>query len=181
MGETNSTGICPQNSTCVNTRGGHECIETGECPSSIFYQHVTRTDEFSKRQVTTNACRRRCKQFREEKGKYRECKNHPMSIQSHFIDVTSRLPHPRKLFRIKMKPRRRRQFYEFALTEGDSQLFGLKQVNGRSPVAYLYMRGELVGPATHVIKVDMTTYDVTRKKRDSRMVTVTVFVSQYEF
>merc|ERR1712142_501754 len=106
--EEDNNQVCATNSTCVNTRGGRECIEKGECPSPIFYQHVTRTDEFSKRQVTTNTCRRRCKQFRStEQGKYHECKQEPMSITSHYIDVTSNLPHPQKLFRIKMKPRRR--------------------------------------------------------------------------
>ena len=178
---TTDNQVCGKNSTCVNTRGGRECVETGECPSDEYYQHVTRTDEFSKRQITTNACRRRCKAFRGEPEKYKECKQLPMSINNHYVDITSNLKAPKKIFRIKMKPRRRRQRYEFEVKEGDEEAFGLKQVSSRSPTAYLYTKKSVTGPGKHRIKVDMTTYNKAGKKRDTRMVTVTIFVSQYEF
>jgi len=39
----------------------------------------------------------------------------------------------------------------------------------------------LSGPAEHAVKVDMSTYDKRGRMRDNRMMTITVFVSEFNF
>jgi len=174
--------VCNKSEMCINTRGGYQCIDKTSCPSDIFYRKLTRTDEFGRRQYTTNTCRRRCRQLkRTDPDMYRKCKKQPMSVASHYIDITSRLPTPRRIFRIRLKTRRRRQKYAFEIVKGDETKFGLKQVSKSVSTAYLMLKQELVGPSQHEVKVDMTTYNKKGKKRDNRMVTLTIFVSEFEF
>lgn len=173
--------VCNESELCINTHGGYRCVDKANCPHEQFYKKLTRTDEFGRRQFTTNTCRRRCRHLKDDADTYKRCKKTPMSVASHYIDITSRLPLSRRVFRIKMKSRRRRQKYEFAITEGDRSKFGLKQISKWQPSAYLMLKQELTGPSEYLIKVDMTTYNRKGKKRDNRMVTITVFVSEYEF
>jgi len=197
IGEMACNGTTEQ---CINTRGGYECIDHISCPSAEFYKKLTRTDEFGRRgrrQYTTNICRRRrCRQFKEDdnaqksrwgsfsrnsESKYDECRGSPMSVSYHYIDITSQLEAPRRIFRVRMKTRRRRQRYDFQMVSGDRETFGLKQVSPSVPTAYIMLKQEITGPMKYQVVVDMTTYNRKGKKRDTRMATVTVYVSEYDF
>ena len=173
--------VCGPDEMCINTRGGFRCINRVQCPSRDFYRKLTHTDEFGRRPFTTNTCRRRCKALRDDVTMYEKCRKKPSSVSHHYIDITSMLVVPRRIFQIRLKTRRRRQHYSFQMVEGDQTVFGLAHVSPQVPSAFLMLQQSLKGPSDHQVKVDVTTYNRRGKKRDSRTVTVKVFVSEYEF
>lgn len=153
-----------------------------ECPAGGFYRKLMKTDEFTYKQVTTNRCRRKCKKIAQvDDTRYEECKKQPLSVSYHFVSVTSKLATPTKLLRMKFPPRRRRQRYDFRMTQGDASLFSIKQYSMYKPHAYLVLDQVPQGPSNHSVKIDVSTYNRKGAMRDNRMLTVTVFVSQYEF
>ena len=175
-------GMCGARSVCVNTHGSHRCIAPITCPAGGYYRKLMRTDEFGYRQVTMNICRRRgCKRITTDRSSLLACKRLPLSISYHYVSITSRLPTPAKLFRIKFPARRRRQQYNFSIVQGDRSAFSLRQMSMYRPRAYLMLNKALSGPAEHAVKVDMSTYDKRGRMRDNRMMTITVFVSEFNF
>jgi len=175
---------CSADEMCVNLQGGHKCMnaEEADCPAGGFYRKLMKTDEFTHKQVTTNRCRRKCKKvLTVNDGLYEECKQQPLSISYHFVSVTSNLATPTKLLRMRFPARRRRQRYDFKMTGGDQDLFSIKQYNMYKPQAYLVLTEAPQGPSNHSVKIDVSTYNRRGEMRDNRMLTVTVFVSQYEF
>ena len=112
---------------------------------------------------------------------YEECKQQPLSISYHFVSVTSNLYTPTKLLRMKFPARRRRQRYDFKMTSGSTHLFSIKQYNMYKPQAYLVLTEAPQGPSNHSVKIDVSTYNRRGEMRDNRMLTVTVFVSEYDF
>jgi hypothetical protein len=169
---------------CVNLNGGYKCVLNNEteCPAGGFYRKLMKTDEFTYKQVTTNRCRRKCKKIAQVSAEqYEECKSNPLSVSYHFVSVTSNLQTPTKLLRMKFPARRRRQQYNFHMTQGDTNLFSIKQYSMYKPHAYLVLNQQPQGPSNHSVKIDVSTYNRRGQMRDNRMLTVTVFVSQYEF
>nr|CAB3245008.1 fibulin-1 [Phallusia mammillata] len=178
----NDKNMCNDGESCVNTHGGHQCIEPLQCPSNKFYRKLMRTDEFGYRQVTTNICRRRrCKKISTDNDMYSMCKKQPLSTSYHFVSVTSGLKAPTKLFRIKFPARRRRQQYNFSIVGNNQTMFSLHQMSMYRPHAYLMLNEQIDGPSEHTVKVDMSTYNGKGDMRDNRMLTITVFVSEYNF
>lgn len=175
---------CDSDETCINTNGGYKCVPPITCPTSSvipdLYRKVMKTDEFGYRLVTTNICRRkRC-------GKYsrgeKECLASPLSISYHYVQIPSNQKAPMKLFKIAFSPRRRRQRYNFNIVSGNEEgYFQLQHSSKLRPKAKLIMKESLVGPAEYTLKIDVATYHPTGDMRDSRMITVQIFVSDYDF
>lgn len=112
----------------------------------------------------------------------RECKSEPLSISYHYVAVTSGIPSNTPLLHISYSARRRRQHYNFNIVQGNEDgMFMLKQPSVYHPRAKLVVAGDLIGPSTHVVKIDMSTYHPSGRMRDSRMLTVTIYVSMYHF
>ena len=82
---------------------------------------------------------------------------------------------------MKFPARRRRQRYDFKMTSGSTHLFTIKQYNMYKPQAYLVLTEAPQGPSNHSVKIDVSTYNRRGEMRDNRMLTVTVFVSEYDF
>lgn len=134
--------------------------------------------------MTTNICRRqRCGKMADaEIMPVKECKSEPLSISYHYVAVTSGIPSNTPLLHISYSARRRRQHYNFNIVQGnDDGMFMLKQPSMYHPRAKLVVAGDLMGPSTHVVKIDMSTYHPSGRMRDSRMLTVTIYVSMYNF
>lgn len=139
---------------------------------------------FSIFKVTTNICRRiRCgKMADEDIMTVKQCKSEPLSVSYHYVAVPSDIPSNRPLLHISYPARRRRQHYNFNIVFGNEEgMFMLKQPSMYAPRAKLVVVGDLVGPSTHVLKIDMSTYHPSGRMRDSRMLTVTIYVSMYGF
>ena len=174
--------ICGANRTCVNTHGSHKCIEPIKCADEKYYRKLMTTDEFGYRQVTTNICRRkRCHRFIEKDGTDQFCRQLPLSVSQHYIDITSGLDVPTDLFRINFPARRRRQRYNFSIVSGDQALFRLRQPSMYRPLAYLVLSQSLTGEATFTVEVDMNTYNKKGEMRDNRKLNIHVYVSSYNF
>ncbi|XP_078490955.1 uncharacterized protein LOC100176194 [Ciona intestinalis] len=174
--------VCGPSDTCVNTRGGHKCMEQITCPDNNFYRKLMRTDEFRYRQITTNICRRkRCRRVTSNNETFAECKAQSLSISYHYIDIPTGLKLPSNLLKISFSPRRRRQQYHFQIAQGEENAFSLRQPSMYRPQAYLVLTGELTGPSQHMVKVDISTYNRRGEMRDNRMLTITVLVSEYTF
>ena len=140
------------------------------------------TDEFGYRQVTTNICRRkRCTRFAQDDSSFQFCRGLPLSVSSHYVDITSRLDAETDLFRINFPARRRKQMYNFNIVSGDQVLFRLRQPSMYQPLAYLVLNQALTGPATHTVEVEMSTYNRRREMRDNRKLNIRVIVSSYSF
>ncbi|XP_039248221.2 uncharacterized protein LOC120326064 isoform X1 [Styela clava] len=185
---------CGSGETCVNTRGGFECVRPPKCPLTAsgdsIYRKVMKTDEFGYRQVgkahlvTTNICRRqRCGKMAERDSmSVKECKAEPLSVSYHYVAVTSGLPKPTAVLHISYPARRRRQRYNFSIVQGNEEgIFMIKQHSMYMPRAQLVVTGNLNGPSRHTVKIDMATYQPNGKMRDSRMLTITIFTSMYDF
>lgn len=111
-----------------------------------------------------------------------ECKAEPLSISYHYIAIGSNLPLGSHILHFSYPARRRRQRYNFTIVQGNEQgIFSLKQQSMYHPRAQLTVITKLIGPSKHTIKIDMATYHQNGDMRDSRMLTVTVYVSRYEF
>ena len=174
--------ICGENRTCVNTHGDYQCIEPITCSNARYYRKLMITDEFGYRQVTTNICRRkRCTRFAQDDSSFQFCRGLPLSVSSHYVDITSRLDAETDLFRINFPARRRKQMYNFNIVSGDQVLFRLRQPSMYQPLAYLVLNQALTGPATHTVEVEMSTYNRRREMRDNRKLNIRVIVSSYSF
>ena len=174
--------ICPDQETCVNIHGGYKCIDIHTCPAGGFYRKLMTTDEFGYRQVTTNTCRRkRCRRVAKSNAEYVQCRQQPLSVSYHFVDITSGLEAPSDLLRVNFPARRRRQRYHFRIAEGNQQLFSLRQPSMYRPMAYLVLSRTVSGPAEYTVKVDMRTYNRRNQMRDNRMITARVIISRYSF
>ena len=140
------------------------------------------TDEFGYRQITTNICRKkRCRNLARNRSEYIQCRQLPLSVSHHYVDITSGLETPTDILRIVFPARRRRQRYHFSVSKGDRGLFGIRQPSQFIPHAYLVLLRPVQGPAEYNVHVDMRTYNRRMQMRDSRMLTVLVIVSRYEF
>lgn len=166
----------------MNIHGSYKCIESHECPSKKFYRKLMTTDEFGYRQITTNMCRKkRCRKIAQNQLEYSECRQLPLSVSYHYIDITSGLKTPTDILRIALPKRRRRQRYYFKISEGDSRLFGIRQPYQYMPHAYLVLNHSIQGPGEYTVHVDMRTYNRKMQMRDNRMLTILIIVSPYEF
>ena len=175
-------GICPGDGTCVNTHGAYKCIDAHKCPAGGFYRKLMTTDEFGYRQVTTNMCRRkRCRRIAKSNAEYVQCRQQPLSVSYHYVDITSDLRAPADLLRVNFPARRRKQRYHFRISQGNDQLFTLRQPSMYRPMAYLVLSRSIQGPVEHTLHIDMRTYNRKNQMRDNRMLTVQVIVSRYTF
>uniref|UniRef100_F6PUJ2 EGF-like domain-containing protein n=1 Tax=Ciona intestinalis TaxID=7719 RepID=F6PUJ2_CIOIN len=155
--------VCGPSDTCVNTRGGHKCMKQITCPDNNFYR------------------RKRCRRVTSNNETFAQCKAQSLSISYHYIDIPTGLKLPSNLLKISFSPRRRRQQYHFQIAQGEENAFSLRQPSMYRPQAYLVLTGELTGPSEHMVKVDISTYNRRGEMRDNRMLTITVFVSEYTF
>ncbi|KAA0724162.1 Fibulin-7 [Triplophysa tibetana] len=154
---------CSRGQVCVNTHGGHRCVEV-ECPR---FRNATYMKTSALR-CDRNPC------LQEDKA----CLQAPLSVNFHFMSVVSNMTAPTVLFRLSA-----------ARVLGDTLRFGLM---GNRGVQYFTIQrsgrqtGQLVlinsvqGPATLQANIEMS--ELEKKVLLGRYVTkVTLFVSPYNF
>ncbi|KAI4902691.1 hypothetical protein NFI96_007993 [Prochilodus magdalenae] len=154
---------CTSKQVCVNTFGGHRCIEI-ECPR---FRNAT--------YVKTSALR--CERNPCLEGD-KACLQAPVSVNFHFMSVVSNMSAPRVLFRVSA-----------ARVLGDTLRFGLLGNRGGAHFAVqrsdkqtgqLLLVDTVQGPATLEAEVEMS--ELERRTLLGRYVTkVTLFVSPYTF
>ncbi|XP_056595579.1 fibulin-7-like isoform X1 [Triplophysa dalaica] len=154
---------CSREQVCVNTHGGHRCVEV-ECPRFRNATYI----KTSALRCDRNPC------LQEDKA----CLQAPLSVNFHFMSVVSNMSAPTVLFRLSA-----------ARVLGDTLRFGLM---GNRGVQYFTIQrsgretGQLVlvnsvqGPAT--LQADIEMSELEKKVLLGRYVTkVTLFVSPYNF
>ncbi|KAL6474400.1 hypothetical protein MHYP_G00179610 [Metynnis hypsauchen] len=154
---------CTKEQVCVNTFGGHRCIEV-ECPRFRNASYV----KTSPLRCERNPC------LEGDKA----CLQAPVSVNFHFMSVVSNMTAPRVLFRVSA-----------ARVLGDTLRFGLLGNRGGAHFAVqrsgkqtgqLLLVDTVQGPATLEAEVEMS--ELERRMMLGRYVTrVTLFVSPYNF
>uniref|UniRef100_A0AAR2KCJ7 Sushi domain-containing protein n=1 Tax=Pygocentrus nattereri TaxID=42514 RepID=A0AAR2KCJ7_PYGNA len=154
---------CTKEQVCVNTFGGHRCIEV-ECPRFLNASYV----KTSPLRCERNPC------LEGDKA----CLQAPVSVNFHFMSVVSNMTAPRVLFRVSA-----------ARVLGDTLRFGLLGNRGGAHFAVqrsgkqtgqLLLVDTIQGPATLEAEVEMS--ELERRMLLGRYVTrVTLFVSPYTF
>ncbi|XP_015460012.3 fibulin-7-like isoform X1 [Astyanax mexicanus] len=154
---------CTGEQVCVNTFGGHRCVEV-ECPRFRNASYVKTSPQRCER----NPC------LEGDKA----CLQAPVSVNFHFMSVVSNMTAPRVLFRVSA-----------ARVLGDTLRFGLLGNRGTAHFAVqrsgkqtgqLLLVDPVQGPATLEAEVEMS--ELQKRTLLGRYVTkVTLFVSPYTF
>ncbi|XP_049713014.1 fibulin-7 isoform X2 [Elephas maximus indicus] len=163
-----SQHMCPQETMCINTGGGFQCVSP-ECPEGSGNVSYVKTSAF---QCERNPC----------PMDSRPCRNMPKTISFHYLSLPSNLKTPITLFRMATASAPGRpgpNSLRFGIVGGNSRGHFVMQRSDRQ-TGELILVQTLEGPQTLEVDVDMSEY-LDRSFQANHVSKVTIFVSPYDF
>ncbi|XP_064185141.1 EGF-containing fibulin-like extracellular matrix protein 2a isoform X2 [Anguilla rostrata] len=153
------THTCTEGQTCVNTNGGHRCVDNNRCQAPYT-------------QVSNNRCV--CPVTKAA------CRDLPLSIVHRYMSMTSNRTVLSDVFQIQTTSISPGAHNAFRIRSGDDRgAFYIRQINNIS--AMLVLAQSVTGPKEYILDLEMVSINPILNYQSSSVLRLSIYVGQYTF